>query len=99
MDDQYYLVTLPMEFIRDIRDIMQDGDNLAPETLIADVVSMLNGYIASHRVDLDWQFLELGWQVENLPPSPEQTAIMVALGELREKAKSLEILARQRATL
>jgi hypothetical protein len=88
-DEQYFLTTPPMEFIRDIRDIMQGGDNLAPEALIADIVGLLNNYTLKHNVSLNWQFLELGWECEKLPASPEQTEIMVKLGELREQVSRL----------
>ena len=88
-DDQYFLVTPPMEFIRDIRDIMQDGDGLAPEALAADIVGLLNNYVLKHNTSLNWQFLELGWECEKLPASTEQTEIMVKLGELREQASRL----------
>lgn len=89
-DNQYFLTTPPMEFIRDIRDIMSDGDNLAPEKLIADIVDLLKNYTSQHNQSLEWQFLELGWNVEKLPPSTEETAIIIALGELRERVKAVE---------
>jgi len=89
-DDRYFLVTPPMEFIRDIRDIMSDGDNLAPERLVADVVDLLKNYTSQHNQSLEWQFLELGWNVEKLPASAEETEIIIALGELRERVKAVE---------
>lgn len=89
-DDRYFLVTPPMEFIRDIRDIMSDGDNLTPERLVADIVDLLKNYTSQHNQSLEWQFLELGWNVEKLPASTEETAIIIALGELRERVKAVE---------
>lgn len=89
-DNQYFLVTPPMEFIRDIRDIMSDGDNLTPEKLVADVVDLIENYISQRNQSLEWQFLELGWEVEKLPASTEETAIIIALGELRDRVKAVE---------
>ena len=34
-----------LEFIRDLYDIMVDGDGLTPEALIKDVVAMLKKYL------------------------------------------------------
>jgi len=50
MTDRYYEDTSPMEFIKDLQDIMKDGDNLAPEKLISDIVFMLNHYIEAQEV-------------------------------------------------
>lgn len=89
-DNWYFLITPPMEFIRDILDIMSDGDNLTPERLITDVVDLLKNYTSQHNQSLEWQFLELGWNVEKLPASTEETEIIIALGELRERVKAVE---------
>ncbi len=48
-DDQYFLTTPPMEFIRDVRDVMQDGDNLAPDALVADIVADINPLVALQK--------------------------------------------------
>jgi len=46
----YYKDTPPLEFIKDLYNIMKDGDSLAPEKLVADVVDMLAKYLAAQRV-------------------------------------------------
>lgn len=89
-DDKYFIETPPMEFIGDLYDIMYDGDNLSPEKLVAEIVDLLKNYISKHNTSLEWQFLELGWNVEKLPASPEETAIIIALGVLRERVKAVE---------
>lgn len=43
-----YKDTDPIELVRDVYDIMRDGDGLSPEKLVADVVEMLREYLSCH---------------------------------------------------
>lgn len=45
----YYKDTPPLGFIQDVYDIMQDGDGLTPEKLVADVVDMLGNYLSAQQ--------------------------------------------------
>lgn len=45
----YYRETQPIEFIRDVYDIMRGGDCLSPEKLNADVVDMLGKYLSAQQ--------------------------------------------------
>jgi hypothetical protein len=45
----YYKETPPLEFIGDVYDIMKDGDGLAPEKLVVDVVDMLGKYLSAQH--------------------------------------------------
>jgi hypothetical protein len=89
-DEVYFLHTPPMEFLRDVNEIIKGGDNLTPVSILGDVSRLIERYINIHPTSLEWQFLELGWQVENFPPSVEETELITALGVLREKAKKLQ---------
>jgi len=46
----YYKDTPPLEFIKDLYNIMKDNDGLRLGTLVADVVNMLEKYLAAQRV-------------------------------------------------
>ena len=43
-----YKDTDPIELVRDVYDIMRDGDGLSPEKLVADVVEMLREYLSCY---------------------------------------------------
>ena len=88
--DRYFLTTPPMEFIRDLRDVVKFGDNLSCDRLLADISDLLEKYALNHFTTLDFQFGELMQEVEKFPASEEETALIMGLSELRKKAKALE---------
>jgi hypothetical protein len=45
MTEEYFKHTPPLEFIRDLRDIMRGGDNLTPERLNADILGLVESYL------------------------------------------------------
>lgn len=47
-DDLYFKLTPPEVFIKDLRDIVADGDNLEPTALLADVKDMLEKFVEQH---------------------------------------------------
>lgn len=49
----YFSGTSPIDFIKDLHDIMQGGDNLSPERLVADVLDLANKYIEARSIQTD----------------------------------------------
>jgi hypothetical protein len=46
---EYLRDTPPLMFVEDLRDIMFDGDKLTPDRLVADVVKLIENYLATQH--------------------------------------------------
>jgi hypothetical protein len=52
VSEEYFHHTSPLEFLRDLRDIMKGGDNLTPEKLNTDILGLVESYLeATERGD------------------------------------------------